>query len=53
MPITGPEERCRILTLVLRALDEMGGWTTASAENVDAWTVGSPLVEIDFDENAT
>ncbi|WP_197522331.1 nitroreductase/quinone reductase family protein [Occultella aeris] len=46
--ITDPRERRRIVTLILRGLEQMGGWTNASDENVQAWVAGSPLVEIDF-----
>lgn len=49
--ITEPQEKRRIVTLILQALDEMGGWTTAAPENIDAWTAGSPLVEIVFEAN--
>lgn len=44
--ITESGERRRIVTLILRALETMGGWTTAAPDNIDAWTAGSPLVEI-------
>lgn len=49
VPITEPDEKRRLVTLILRGLEQMGGWTTASAENIDAWTQGSPLVEIVFE----
>ena len=49
VPITDSDEKHRIVILILRGLEQMGGWTTASAENIEAWTAGSPLVEIDFD----
>ncbi|MFF2650152.1 nitroreductase/quinone reductase family protein [Streptomyces sp. NPDC058045] len=51
--ITDPHEKRRLVTLILHGLERMGGWTTASAENIDAWTRGSPLVEIEFEENST
>lgn len=49
MLITEPGEKRRIVALILQALEEMGGWTTAAPENIEAWTAGSPLVEIVFD----
>lgn len=50
LPITDPHEKRRLITLILRGLEKMGGWTTASEENIDAWTWRSPLVEIEFEE---
>ncbi len=52
-PITDPDEKRRVVTLILRGLEQMGGWTDASAENIKAWTTGSPLVEIDFDDDVS
>jgi len=53
VPITDPDEKRRLVTLILRGLEAMGGWTTASAENIDDWTQGSPLAEILFEESIT
>ncbi|GAA4718352.1 hypothetical protein GCM10023216_03450 [Isoptericola chiayiensis] len=51
VPVVDAEEKRRVITLILEALEEMGGWTTAAPENVDAWTAGSPLVELEFGED--
>ncbi|MFV0458192.1 MAG: nitroreductase/quinone reductase family protein [Actinomycetales bacterium] len=51
-PITDPDEKRRIITLILQGLEEMDGWASASPENIDAWTTGSPLVEILFQPDA-
>lgn len=53
MPITEPTERGRLVILILQGLEGMGGWTTASPENIDSWTAGSPLVEIVFENDDT
>lgn len=49
VPITEPNEKRRLITLILQGLEAMGGWTNASDANIEAWTRESPLVEIDFD----
>lgn len=51
LPIIDPNEKRHIVTLILRGLEQMGGWTDASAENIEAWTTGSPLIEIYFDDD--
>jgi hypothetical protein len=48
VPVTDPKEKRRLVTLSLQGLEAMGGWARASGENIAGWTVGSPLVEIDF-----
>ncbi len=51
VPIVDQAERRRLFALILAGLREMSRDASAYARDLDAWTAGSPLVEILFDEH--
>ncbi|OIV38718.1 hypothetical protein BIV57_04335 [Mangrovactinospora gilvigrisea] len=51
VPITDPDAKRPIINLILRGLQAMNGWATGSADEIEAWIAGSPLVEIRFDRS--